>query len=176
MAKDFNVYEWRRNMIQENVGADDLESIKKLPFNQAIKAYYGGSEPTKKEVEIFTDLYFGNPASLNENNPIVKKLKDITWEDVAGLTVPTSMGGRTTMDDRDIFDDEWRQNTLLNWKNKLKLNFPNADEFEVIIDRNNPTWFNKVIINNDEYKNAMVKKDKSQQADYEKYRGRYQGD
>lgn len=70
MAENFNIYKWRREMLTENTNAGDLETIKKLPFAQAIKSYYGNSEPTKKEVEIFADLYFGNPASLNENEDI----------------------------------------------------------------------------------------------------------
>ena len=169
MAKDFNVYEWRRNMIQENVGADDLESIKKLPFNQAIKAYYGGSEPTKKEVEIFADLYFGNPASLNESDSVVKRIKDVTWEDVAGLSVPTAAAGvRKVMDDRDTFSDEWRQSTLDTWKRDLAKHFPNAMEMEITIDRSAEPYFNKVKITDPEYLAKMSARNKAVQADYDK--------
>jgi hypothetical protein len=79
--------------------------------------------------------------------PITKKLKDVTWEDVAGLSVPSSdFIGKTSMDNRPIFDDKWRQDTLNNWKQKLLRRFPNAMEFNIVIDRNAPMWFNKVKI------------------------------
>ena len=41
------------------------------------------------------------------NSPITKKLKDITWEDVAGLNVPTAdFISMKTIDNRDFFSDE----------------------------------------------------------------------
>ena len=164
MAENFNIYKWRREMLTENTNADDLETIKKLPFAQAIKSYYGNSEPTKKEVEIFADLYFGNPASLNESDVVIKKIKDITWDDVAGLALPTGASGvRAKMDNRDIFDDKWRMKTLNNWKSDLAKHFPNAGEFEIEVDKSAGT--SKII--DKEYIDAMNRKNASAQADYD---------
>jgi hypothetical protein len=178
---DFNVYKWRRDMIQENVGADDLESIKKLPFNQAIKAYYGGSEPTKKEVEIFTDLYFGNPTSLNESDLIVKKIKDLTVQDVTGVYLPNTKNSATGeyIDSRPIFDDNWRQVRLDRWRNTLYQDSPGSEEWEVTIGKNS---INRKVLdfgNNPEaqkYKEAEEKRTQAAQADYAANKGSYRGD
>jgi len=126
MNKDFNVYKWRRNQLNE----DESTGV------------------------------------------IVKSLKDITWDDVKGLNVPTmSAGMMRTMDDRDTSSDEWKENTLNNWKKE----FPNQD-IKVIIDRSNPTWFDKVKIDDEEYQARIKKGHDAIQADYDKNRGRYQGD
>lgn len=111
---------------------------------------------------------------LTENQStgvIVKLLKDVTWEDVKGLSVPTmSAGIMRNMDDRDTFSDEWRESTLNNWKKE----FPNQN-INVIIDRSNSSWFDRVKIDDEEY-NAMIKRENDAiQADYDKYRTRYQG-
>jgi hypothetical protein len=66
MAKDFNVYKWRRNYLNENEDLN-LESLRKLPFDQALKAYYGKSDPTTMEKGIFFDLFYGAPG-LNEDS------------------------------------------------------------------------------------------------------------
>jgi hypothetical protein len=130
MSKEFNVYKWRRDQINEET-----------------------------------------------TSPITKKLKDVTWEDVAGLSVPSSdFMGKTSMDNRPIFNDKWRQDTLNYWKQKLVKRFPNAMEFDIVIDRNNPTWFNQVKINNPEYLKAEEEYTKMVQAYYDQHRGRYQGD
>jgi hypothetical protein len=105
----------------------------------------------------------------NPSSAITKKLKDITWEDVKGLYVPTSDPDTfQNMDARDLFSDKWREETLENWKEKLRTFFPNADEFKITIDRSNPTWFKTVTINNDEYNALMARKSKAKQADIEK--------
>jgi hypothetical protein len=129
MSKKFDVYKWRRNLIE------------------------------------------------NETPKITKKLKDITWEDVAGLSVPSAdLTSMTTMDDRPIFDDKWREETLNNWKQSLTKRFPNAIEFDIMIDRNNSKWFDRVKILDPEYSDAQNKMSKAIQTDYEKNRERYQGD
>jgi hypothetical protein len=130
MAKEFNVYKWRRDQINEEV-----------------------------------------------DSPTTKKLKDITWEDVAGLSVPSAdFITMKTMDDRDIFSNEWREETLNDWKQSLVKRFPNAMEFDIVINKNEPKWFNRVKINNPEYIKAAEEYSKNVQVDYEKNRGRYQGD
>jgi hypothetical protein len=125
------------------------------------------------------DVYKWRRDQINEEttSPITKKLKDVTWDDVAGLAVPSSdFISMTSMDNRDMFSDEWRQDTLNNWKQKLLRRFPNAMEFNIVIDRNAPMWFNKVKITNPEYLKAEEEYTKAVQADYERNRGRYQGD
>ena len=108
---------------------------------------------------------------------IIKSLKDVTWNDVAGLAVPSAdLTSMTNMDDREMFSDEWRQSTLNNWKQSLVKRFPNAMEFDIIINKNDPKWSNKVKINNPEYIKAAEERNKSMQAYYEKNRGGYQGD
>lgn len=108
---------------------------------------------------------------------ITKSLKDVTWDDVAGLAVPSAdLTSMTNMDDRPIFDDEWRQDTLNNWKQSLVKRFPNAMEFDITIDKNEPKWFNKVKINNPEYIKAAEESNKSIQSYYDQHKGRYQGD
>jgi hypothetical protein len=121
------------------------------------------------------NVYKWRRDNLTENQlsgVITKSLKDVVWDDVKGLNVPTmSAGVMRTMDDRDMFSDEWRESTLNNWKKE----FPNQD-IKVIIDRSNPTWFDKVKIDNEEYNNMIKRGKDAIQADYDKNRGRYQGD
>lgn len=126
------------------------------------------------------DVYKWRRDRLIENETsgmITKSLKDITWDDVSGLSVPSAdLTSMTNMDDRDMFNDEWRQSTLNNWKQGLVKRFPNAMEFDIIINKNDPKWFNKVKINNPEYIKAAEERNKSMQADYEKNQGGYRGD
>ena len=66
---------------------------------------------------------------------IVKKLKDLTWEDVDGLALPTKTSGvlramKTTKD-------------LDSWKNEFK---GNELELEVTVDKDADMWFNKAKI------------------------------
>jgi hypothetical protein len=94
---------------------------------------------------------------------IVKSLKDVTQDDVDGLAVPTMSAGSMLRILTQRNFDEW------------KSSFPNQN-VRVIIDRSNPTWFEQVKIDDKEY-NDMIRKGKDAiQADYDKYRGRNQGD
>jgi len=108
---------------------------------------------------------------LNEEStspPIKKKLKDITWSDVEGLSVPTGMFNfNIRMDDRPIFDDKWREETLNDWKQRLKKAFPNAntDEFDILINRNEPEWFNRVKIENPEYEKFIKRQEQKSLGD-----------
>ena len=70
-----------------------------------------------------------------ESTVIVKKIKDLTWEDVDGLALPTNSAGTlATMNATKDLD---------NWKSKFK---GNETEMEVTIDRKATPWFNQVKI------------------------------
>jgi hypothetical protein len=125
------------------------------------------------------NIYKWRRDQINEEltSPTTKKLKDIIWDDVAGLSVPSADSiTMTKMDDRPIFDDNWRENTLNTWKQSLVKRFPNAMEFDIMIDKNNSKWFEQVKITNPEYLKAADEYNKNAQANYEKNRSRYQGD
>ncbi len=110
--------------------------------------------------------------------PYTKKIGDLTWEDVAGLSLPTGESGgvRNTMDDRDMFSPERKESMLNNWKARISRSFPNALNMDITIDRNNPTWFERAVITDPEYIETMKKKEDAFQAEYDRYRGSYQGD
>ena len=114
----------------------------------------------------------------NENASYVKKIKDLTWDDVAGLSLPTGESGGVlnTMDNRDMVSPEKRESMLNNWKERITNSFPNALNMDIRIDKNNPTWFERAMIIDPEYIKAMEEKNNAFQSDYNKYKGRYQGD
>jgi hypothetical protein len=102
----------------------------------------------------------------SQSNLIEKSIQDVTWEDVEGLSVPTlDFGVKRIMDDRPIFDDQWRQETLDNWKNQISSKYPNAI---VTIDKSK----DYVEIQDEKYKSDMESLGKNIQADYEKNRNR----
>jgi len=113
-----------------------------------------------------------------ENASYTKKIKDLTWEDVVDLTLPTGQSGgiRATM--KDYGTPEKRESMLQSWKDNLVKSFPNALDMDITIDRNNNTWFNRAVITDPEYIETMKKKEDEFQAMYDKNRGpnRYQGD
>jgi len=112
------------------------------------------------------NVYKWRRDNLTENeqpNIITKPLKNVTQDDVNGLAVPTmSAGSMLRILTQRNFDE---------WKNS----FPNQN-IKVIIDRSNPTWFEQVKIDDTEYQASMKKGKDAIQADYDKNRGRYQGD
>jgi hypothetical protein len=66
---------------------------------------------------------------------ITKKIKDLTWEDVDGLALPTSSAG--------VLAAMKATKDLDSWKNKFK---GDEAEMEVTIDRGAEPWFNQVKI------------------------------
>ena len=105
----------------------------------------------------------------NETTPFVKKIKDLTLNDVADLNLPTGESGGVMNTMRD-------EGSLENWKEKIIKLFPNALEMEIRIDKTNPTWFNRATIIDPEFIKTMKEKEAAFQAMYDKDRGRYQGD
>jgi hypothetical protein len=137
----FNIYKWRRdqllteNSISSNAGEDDLKKYRKQVLQQLLSWYKTQNEPDAAMVKKLE----GEIGSLNENEDsssvIVKKIKDLTWEDVDGLSLPTNSAGvlasmRATKD-------------LDSWKSKFK---GDEAEMEVTIDRDADMWFNQVKI------------------------------
>jgi hypothetical protein len=66
---------------------------------------------------------------------ITKKIKDLTWEDVDGLALPTKTSG--------VLRAMKATKDLDSWKNEFK---GDELELEVIIDKDADMWFNKVKI------------------------------
>ena len=66
---------------------------------------------------------------------IVKKIKDLTWEDVDGLALPTKTSG--------VLRAMKATKDLDSWKNEFK---GNELELEVTVDKDADMWFNKVKI------------------------------
>jgi hypothetical protein len=137
----FNIYKWRRdqllteNSISSDAGEDDLKKYRKQVLQQLLSWYKTQSEPDagmvkKLESEI---------GSLNENEDsssvIVKKIKDLTWEDVDGLALPTKTSG--------VLRAMKATKDLDSWKNEFK---GNELELEVTVDKGADMWFNKVKI------------------------------
>lgn len=71
----------------------------------------------------------------NPSSVITKKIKDLTWEDVDGLALPTKTSGvlRAMKFPKD----------LDSWKSEFK---DNELELEVTVDKDADMWFNKVKI------------------------------
>jgi hypothetical protein len=169
MAKDFNIYQWRRQQLVENQVSEEKKSWKK-DFEEIMNA----NDLTKGEIMDFVSLYFkdekGKPnmVGLNENEE-EKTIQDLTWEDVSGLSLPTSdFGTYRYMDNRDMFNDEWREKTLQSWKDSLVRQFPDAMSFKVVIDRSQPSYDQVKILNKD-YIDAVNRKGDAQQAEFDKY-------
>jgi hypothetical protein len=132
----------------------------------------------------------------NDGTSYTKKIKDLTWDDVAGLALPTGESGGTLsqMDDRDIFTQERKDRMLQSWKERIEYNLRDKPEIglkgiglkpgesaldlDITIDKNNSTWFKKAVITDPRFIEYMEQKAASFQAMYDKDRGpgRYQGD
>lgn len=173
MAKDFNVYKWRREHLNEN-----QES-----FSDAFNKDNGVNNFTKPEKVDYTERYFDTMISQNEgkNEEIIKKIKDLTVQDVMGTFLPPTVNSMTSeyIDERPMFNDEWRQVRLDRWRDILYQDSPGSEEWEVTIGKNN---INRKALDfgsnpkAQKYKEAEATREKGAQADYEKHRDRYQGD
>jgi hypothetical protein len=115
MAKDFNVYQWRRQHLNENQVSENETSWK-----EDFEGIMNANNLNQGEVHDFISLYFkdkkGKPLniSLNEGNSIIKTIKDLTWSDVEGVSLPTkSVGINHPM-------EKGKENLLKFWKNLFK--------------------------------------------------------
>jgi hypothetical protein len=136
----FNVYEWRRNqLLIENQYYGDITGENSKGVLQALlKGLEKEKNPTPEEIKQIERLK-GEIAKLNEDEDsssvITKKIKDLTWEDVDGLALPTNSAG--TLASMRVTKD------LDSWKSKFK---DDEAEMEVTIDRKATPWFNQVKI------------------------------
>jgi hypothetical protein len=169
MAKDFNIYQWRRQQLVENQVSEEKKSWKK-DFKEIMDA----NDLTKGEIMDFISVYFRDEkdkptmVSVNENEE-EKTIRDIKWDDVAGLSLPTNdYGTYMYMDNRDMFDDKWRERTLQSWKDSLVRQFPDALDFKVVIDKSQPSYDQVKILNKD-YIDTINRKGDFQQAEFDKY-------
>ena len=94
----FNVYEWRRNqlLIENQYYGDITGENNKGVLQSLLNDLKKEKNPTPDEIKQIKRIE-GEIAKLNENEDsssvIVKKIKDLTWEDVDGLALPTKTSG-----------------------------------------------------------------------------------
>ena len=130
MDRKFDVTKWRNDQYNKEIElADEISHLKNI---------------IKEEIKNF----------LTEN-VIKKKIEDLEWEDVEGLSLPTSSTG--------VMASMKSPKDLNSWKNKFK-----ETDLEVTIDRNADLWFNKVTIKNlnqNDYIGQMATTDKNPKLD-----------
>ena len=112
MAKDFNVYQWRREHLNEN-----QES-----FSDAFKKDNEVNNFTQGEKNDYAERYFDSMISQNENQGGLK-VSTITFEDIKGKNMwapwDVTAGAYIKLkDDKDLFDD---------WKNRFIRIYGDAD-------------------------------------------------
>jgi hypothetical protein len=177
MAKDFNVYQWRREHLNEN----KYDKNKVESFLNEINSRISDFTPNEKLI-VMEQLLKHHKSKLNENEEVRKTVGELTWDDVSGLSLPTSDSGTYMyMDNSDRFDDQWREKTLKYWKDSLVKHFPEALSFEVVIDGSQPSY-NQVKILDKNYIDTMQQRSDARMADYKQsgrtgYMGaKYKGD
>lgn len=179
MAKDFNVYQWRREHLNESV--EETFSTKKYEEYNNINNLTRGEKldymSTNFQDKEGDDIQIG----LNEEGIVKKKIKDLTVQDVMDTFLPATVNSTTSeyIDKRPLFDDEWRQTRLNRWRDTLYQDSPGSEEWEVSIMTNQIgrkvlDWANNPKAQ--KYTDAEKKRDQAAQADYDANKGRYQGD
>ena len=145
MAKDFNVYQWRRQHLNESkYDKNKVESLLN-EINECLNIL----SPNERLI-VLEQLLKHRRSKLNENEEVRKTVGELTWDDVSGLSLPTHDAGTYMyMDSRDRFSDEWRKKTLQNWKDSLVRQFPGAMDFKVKIDRAQPSYNQVQILDQD---------------------------
>ena len=92
MAKDFNVYQWRRNHLNENQVSEENTSWK-----EEFKSIMDANDLTPGEVMDFVSIYFkdekGNPTmiGLNEENEMM--VSTLSFDDIKGKKLPYDITG-----------------------------------------------------------------------------------
>jgi len=130
MDRKFDVAKWRNDQYSKEI--EQIDTVSQL------------KNIIKEEIKNF----------LTEN-VIKKKIEDLEWEDVEGLSLPTSSTG--------VMASMNSSKDLDSWKNKFK-----ETDLEVTIDRNADLWFNKVTIKNlnqSDYIGQMAKTDPNPKLD-----------
>lgn len=81
MAKDFNVYQWRRSHLTENQVSENNKSWK-----EEFKSIMDANDLTKGEIMDFVSIYFkdenGNPTMIGLNEDDKLKVSTIKFEDL----------------------------------------------------------------------------------------------
>ena len=178
MAKDFNVYQWRREFLTE--GVEETFSTKQYREDDKINNFTNGEKIDRMSTSFQDEEGNDIPIGLNEDI-LKKKIKDLTVQDVIGTYLPPTENSTTSeyIDDRPIFDDNWRQVRLDRWRETLYQDSPGSEEWEVNIMKNK---INRKVLDwgtekdAQKYKEAEEKRTQAAQADYEANRDRYQGD
>jgi len=171
MAKDFNVYQWRREHLNENkYNKNKVESLLN-EINERINDL-----SSNEKLIVLEQLLKHHRSRLNENEEgeTTKTIGELTWEDVSGLSLPTNdFGTYMYMDSKHALSNEqetqlWRDRILKSWKDSLVRQFPDALSFEVVIDKSQPSYDQVKILNKD-YIDTINKKGNVQQAEFDKY-------
>jgi hypothetical protein len=120
MAKDFNVYQWRRQHLNENQVSEEKGSWKK-DFEDIMDA----NNLTKGEIMDFVSIYFkdekGNPVNvgLNENEEGMK-VSTVTFDQVKGMKLPYDITGGA-------YIEILRPNVFDEWKDRFMRVYGDAD-------------------------------------------------
>ena len=102
MAKDFNVYQWRREHLNEN-----QESFSDA-FNKDNKV----NNFTKPEKVDYTERYFGSMISQNENQGGLK-VSTLKLEDTKGMKLPFNItAGAYISELNSVTFEEWKESFI----------------------------------------------------------------
>jgi hypothetical protein len=116
MAKDFNVYQWRRQHLNE--GHSNV-SLKK-----AMEEWFGGSTPTKEEMINFVEWFYNQDSSepnmigINEEESL--KVSTVTFDQVKGMKLPYDITGGA-------YIEILRPNVFDEWKDRFMRVYGDAD-------------------------------------------------
>jgi hypothetical protein len=123
MAKDFNVYQWRRNHLNENV--EEKYSTQQYREDNEINNFTKGEKidrmSTSFQDEKGNDIQIGVNEEKVAKGVIRKSIDDLTWSDVEGLSLPTKVEGVNRVMEKGFerFLDEWK--ALFNDEDKKRI-------------------------------------------------------
>jgi hypothetical protein len=109
MAKDFNVYQWRREHLNEN-----QES-----FSDAFKKDNEVNNFTQGEKNDYAERYFDSMISQNENQEGLK-VSTVTFDQVKGMKLPYDITGGA-------YIEILRPNVFDEWKDRFMRVYGDAD-------------------------------------------------
>lgn len=120
MAKDFNIYQWRRQQLVENQVSEEKKSWKK-DFEEIMNA----NDLTKSEIMDFVSIYFKDEkdkptmVGLNENEKDLK-VSTITFDQANGKKLPYDITGGA-------YIEILRPNVFDEWKDRFIRVYGDAD-------------------------------------------------
>jgi hypothetical protein len=153
MKNKFDVYKWRREQLNESEKELSTDNKANRIYNN-IKTYLDPKYQDIAYKNSITSAIIRGMSTLFTEVVMTKKIKDLTIDDVKGLTVPTKVIGvsKKINDERD----------LNNWREKLN------QDLEVQIDTS-LVWYDQVKIPGLEQIDPIGQ-------EYMKNKNRYQGD